>query len=89
MTTVTLHIEADLADRLAERARRHGTSLEEEAHSVIAEALRRDWSSFWEKAGRIQSHLEGRHFPDSTELIREDRERLQADGAARAIEIPD
>jgi plasmid stability protein len=75
MTTLTLRIEEDLAHRLAERAKRHGTSLEDEARSVIAEALRGDWSSFWEKADRIRLGLRGRHFPDSAELIREDRER--------------
>lgn len=75
MTTLTLRIEDDLADRLAERAKRHGTSLEEEAHTVIADAMRRDWSMFWEKADRIRLRLGGRQFVDSTDLIREDRER--------------
>jgi plasmid stability protein len=75
MTTLTLRIEENLIHRLAERAKRHGTSLEEEARSVIADALQKDWSSFWEKADRIQLRLKGRHFADSAELIREDRER--------------
>jgi plasmid stability protein len=75
MTTLTLRLEEDLVHRLAERAERHGISVEEEAHSVIAEALRKDWAAFWEKAGRIQLRLLGRHFPDSAELIREDREQ--------------
>ena len=75
MTTLTLRLEEDLVHRLAERAERHGTSVEEEAHSMIADGLRKDWASFWERTARIQQRLVGRHFPDSTELIREDRER--------------
>jgi plasmid stability protein len=75
MTTLTLRMEDDLVQRLSERAKRHGTPVEEEAHSVIADALRRDWATFWDKAGRIQLRLQGRSFPDSTELIRSDRER--------------
>jgi len=43
MTTLTLRLEEDLVHRLAERVERHGISVEEEAHSVIAEALRKDW----------------------------------------------
>ncbi|HXU47217.1 MAG TPA: hypothetical protein VN783_16950 [Thermoanaerobaculia bacterium] len=75
MTSLTVRIEEDLVDRLSERARRHGLTLEEEARSVLSEALLKDWSSFWEKAGRIQSRLKGVRFADSAELIREDRER--------------
>jgi hypothetical protein len=75
VTILTLRIEDDLADRLAERAKCRGTSLEEEAQTVIAGVLRSDWSMFWEKADRIRLRLEGRHFEDSAQLIREDRER--------------
>jgi predicted transcriptional regulator len=75
MTTLTLRLEEDLVHRLAERAERHGISVEEEAHGMIADALRKDWATFWERADRIQLRLRGRHFPDSAELIREDRER--------------
>ena len=75
MTTLTLEIEEDLARRLAERARRHGISLEEEARSALTESLEKDWASFWAKTEQIRKSLEGRTFTDSAALIREDRDR--------------
>lgn len=72
---LTIELEQGLLQRLAERARLHGTSVEEEARSVLADALRRDWDRFWEEAEQIRLRLAGRRFDDSSELIREDRER--------------
>jgi RNase P/RNase MRP subunit p30 len=72
---LTIQIEPDLADKLAEQARRHGVSLEEEARNVLRESLVRDRARFWRQTEEIRRSLEGRSFPDSAELIREDRER--------------
>jgi hypothetical protein len=76
MTQVlTIRIEHDLVERLADRARRHGVSVEEEARHVLQESLRRDWRRFWQQAEEIRSALRGRQFEDSADLIREDRDR--------------
>ena len=72
---LTIQIEPDLADKLAEQARRHGVSLEEEARNVLRESLVRDQARFWRQTEEIRRSLKGRSFPDSAELIREDRER--------------
>jgi plasmid stability protein len=70
-----IRIEPDLAERLADRARKHGVSVEEEAHLVLQQSLQRDWNRFWQEAEEIRRSLKGRHFDDSAELIREDRDR--------------
>ena len=72
---LTIQLEPDLAARLNNRARRHGISIEQEAHDVLAHGLRDDWESFWQKTEQIQRALSGRQWSDSAELIREDRER--------------
>lgn len=73
--TLTIRLEQDLARRLAERAVRHGVSVEEEARLVLEESLGRDWNRFWEKTEEIRASLAGRRFLDSADLIREDRDR--------------
>ncbi|HEY2290623.1 MAG TPA: hypothetical protein VGM86_07965 [Thermoanaerobaculia bacterium] len=72
---LTLKIDDRTERLLGERARHEGVSLEEEAHKLLGRALGSDRDSFWERADRVQQSLEGRSFPDSAELIREDRER--------------
>jgi plasmid stability protein len=72
---LTIHLEQDLLDRLAQRARRRGISMEEEARSVLEKFLQQDWQRFWEEAAQIRQTLAGKRFDDSAELIREDRDR--------------
>jgi plasmid stability protein len=60
---------------LRERARQDGITLEEEARRLLDGALRPDWESFWGRVERVQKSLAGQIFPDSADLIREDRER--------------
>lgn len=72
---LTIHLEQDLLEKLAQRARRHGISTEEEARSVLEKSLQQDWQRFWEEAAQIREALAGRRFDDSAELIREDRDR--------------
>jgi plasmid stability protein len=72
-------LELQIDDRterlLRERAQQDGVTLEEEARRLLDRALRSDWESFWERVDRVQQSLAGRSFPDSADLIREDRER--------------
>jgi plasmid stability protein len=71
---LTLQVDDETARRLKVRAERDGLSVEEEARRLLDRALR-DWEQFWAKADEIRKGLAGRKFQDSTELIREDRER--------------
>ena len=70
-----LQIDDQTEKLLRERARRDGVTIEEEARRLLDRALQPDWGSFWEKAERVQQSLAGRSFPNSSDLIREDRER--------------
>lgn len=72
---LTIRLEHELAQRLADRARKHGVSVEEEAHLVLQESLQRDWNHFWSETEKIRGRLAGRRFEDSAGLIREDRDR--------------
>lgn len=66
----------DRTERLLRaRARQDGVSLEEEAHKLLDRALGSDRDSFWERVDRVQQSLAGQSFPNSAELIREDRDR--------------
>jgi len=65
---------------LRERARRHAQSVESEAKAILAEALRpasADPADPWAAVNAMREELArcGREFPDSTPLLREDRDR--------------
>jgi hypothetical protein len=60
---------------LRQRAQQDGVTLEVEAHKLLNRALGSDRNSFWERVDRVQQSLAGQSFPDSAELIREDRDR--------------
>ena len=70
-----LQIDDQTERLLRERARRDGVTIEEEARRLLGRALQSGWEAFWERAEKIQQNLAGRSFPDSADLIREDRER--------------
>jgi plasmid stability protein len=62
-------------ERLKQRARRHGRSLQKEAKAILEEAANR---LSVEEARRVAEdwhrRLAGREFSDSADLIREDRD---------------
>jgi plasmid stability protein len=69
-------LDADVVERLKERARRHRRSLQKEAKAILEDAASRyTMEEAREAADRIRRRLAGRTFSDSVELIREDRER--------------
>jgi hypothetical protein len=70
-----LQIDDQTERLLRERARRDGVTIEEEARRLLDRALQPDWNRFWERADRVQQSLVGRSFPNSADLIREDRDR--------------
>ncbi len=75
MHGLNLQIDDQTERLLRERARRDGVSIEEEARKLLDRALRSDWDSFWARVDRVREGLSGQSFPDSAELIREDRDR--------------
>ncbi len=69
-------LDAAVVERLKERARRNGRSLQKETKAVL-EAAARPYTMEEARlaAERIRSRFGDRTFSDSAELIREDRER--------------
>ena len=61
--------------RLKDRAQRHGRSLEGEARLILTHAAGISFDEAKKLARQWHKRLAGRELPDSTELIREDRER--------------
>ena len=62
-------------ERLKTRAQRHGRSLQGEMKVILEEAAEQGAIDPRALAERVQALFAGRHFSDSAELIREDRER--------------
>ncbi|HET6520653.1 MAG TPA: hypothetical protein VFG47_12670 [Geminicoccaceae bacterium] len=63
-------------ERLKERARTHGRSLQREAKAILEEAANAPTVEEARAAAeRVRRRFAGRTFSDSAELIREDRER--------------
>jgi len=59
---------------LKQRAKRHGRSLSAEVRTILQETVNAsdDWRT---QVERVRSLFEGRQFSDSSDLVREDRER--------------
>ncbi|HZO86707.1 MAG TPA: hypothetical protein VFB38_00105 [Chthonomonadaceae bacterium] len=68
-------VEPAVVERLKQRAQRHGRSLEAELRVILRQAVGLDMQAALEELRRIQDDFAGRTFSDSTELLREDRER--------------
>jgi plasmid stability protein len=64
-------VEPVVVDRLKDRARRKGRSLEAELRLILEEAA----GISFEEVAYIRALFAGRIFDDSSDLIREDRER--------------
>jgi plasmid stability protein len=69
-------LDETTVERLKERARRHGRSLQREAKAILEEAAHAPTMEEARAAAeRVRQRFAGRTFSDSAELIREDRER--------------
>lgn len=70
-------LDPEIVGNLKDRASRNGRSLEAELRMILSDASR--YYERKDKAVRNIKHfrslLKGRSFPDSTDLIREDRDR--------------
>ena len=69
--------ELDLAvvERLKQRARSHGRSLEAELREILQCAAKSGIADARELADRIRRNLSDRQHTDSTQLVQEDRAR--------------
>ncbi len=71
-------LEPETVERLKQRAKRHRRSLQGEAKRILEDAAQKvSMEEARAIADRIRKQLEatGKHFSDSAELLREDRER--------------
>lgn len=64
-----------IVERLKQRARRHGRSLEAELRLILERSARADMLEARRVAERIRGELAGRAHSDSAEMVAEDRER--------------
>ena len=62
-------------ERLKSRAKAHGGSLQAEAKEILEQSARIDVAEARKLVDCIRRSFEGRKFGDSTELVREDRNR--------------
>ena len=67
-------LEDDVVERLKRRARHNGRSLEAELRIILANAIKPTIEEAMEEMRRVREEFRGRHFSDSAELIREDRD---------------
>jgi plasmid stability protein len=70
------NLEPEVVERLKQRARIQGHSLQAEVAQILREASRKKtMAEARAEAERIRRMFTGRTLSDSTEMIREDRER--------------
>ncbi len=68
-------LDDETVRRLKERARRHGRSLQGEARLILTRAAGLGFKEARTLARQWHQKLARRELPDSTEMIREDRQR--------------
>ena len=69
------NLDNNVVARLKKRAQREGRSLQSEAKVILEQAAQADMEYALELANAIRSKFTGRKFQNSTDLIREDRDR--------------
>lgn len=70
------NLEPEIVERLKERAEINGRSLQAEVAQILRQAARtKTMAEARAEAERIRRMFAGRALSDSTEMIREDRER--------------
>ncbi|MGH7230402.1 MAG: FitA-like ribbon-helix-helix domain-containing protein [Nitrospiraceae bacterium] len=70
------NLDEKVVDRLKKRAKEHGRSLQAEAKMILEQAAP-DYEAVWRRIDSFRNKLKKsrRKFSDSTELVREDRDR--------------
>lgn len=69
------NVDDSAIQRLKERARRKGVSLEHELRAIVTEASGIDRAGFRARASELRRRLATTSHSDSTKLVREDRDR--------------
>jgi plasmid stability protein len=72
---IVRNLDADVVDRLKERAKRHGRSLESEARTILTRSAGLNPEQAKKVAFQWHKKLAGQPFPDTTDLLRQDRGR--------------
>lgn len=78
-------LDDDLVRRLKIRAARNNRSAEAEHRAILESALRSGGEDFWREAERLRQETAGRRNSDSTEIVRQARDR---DGSPWEVEAP-
>jgi antitoxin FitA len=69
-------LDPAVVERLKARAEENGRSLQKELKAILeTAAAQATWAEARAAAERVRQMLGGRQFSDSTELVREDRDR--------------
>jgi plasmid stability protein len=76
MAQILVHnLEAKVVERLKRQAREHGCSLEGEARQILTQSAGMSRKDALKMVRQWQKKLSGRKFPDTTRLLRQDRNR--------------
>ena len=68
-------LDPKIVATLKKSARQNGRSLEAELRLILEDEARRRSTDFWRVADELRAQFADRQWSDSTDLIREDRER--------------
>ena len=72
------NLDENIVRKLKEQAKRNGRSLQAEAKMILEQSANQrklDMAATRKLIDKVRSTFKGRTFPDSVELIREDRDR--------------
>lgn len=72
---IVRNLESDVVDKLKLRAKIHGRSLESEARQILAQSAGLDPNQAKKVAMQWHKKLSAHKFPDTTKLLRQDRNR--------------
>ena len=72
---VIRNLESDVVDKLRVRAKQHGRSLESEVRTILTQTAGFSPHQAKKAALAWQKKLSGQRFPDTTELLGQDRNR--------------
>ena len=72
---VVRNLESDVVDKLKWRAKLHGRSLESEARHILTQLAGFSPGQAKKTLSEWHKKLSGQTFPDTTELLRQDRTR--------------
>lgn len=68
-------VDEALVRRLKMRAASNNRSAEAEHRAILEQALKPGSEDFWKQAAKLRKKLTGRYAGDSTQIVREERDR--------------